>query len=226
MKPTLRLLVLLSALVLTSCTTMQQPVTSKNPGENIRWPAEYEPSKAAFYISNQIDIAAPPQVVWDILTDVQAWPDWYEGATNLTVRSPDHRVGPGVVVSWRTMDMNFDSEVKEFEPPFRFAWESRKAVIQGYHAWLIIPTADGSRVVTDESFHGFLGVMQRIFLPNKLRRLHDIFLEELKKQAEAEVERSGLLPDEFSRAFDYQDTDFRIDGDPAPCASAQLQISF
>jgi hypothetical protein len=85
------------------------------------------------------------------------------------------------------MGLNFDSEVREWEPPTRFAWESRKRVIQGYHAWLIVPTEAGSRVITEESFNGFLAYMQRAFIPNKLHRLHQTFLEELKIKAEAEA---------------------------------------
>jgi uncharacterized protein YndB with AHSA1/START domain len=188
MKLTFRFVLLLSSIGLTACTTMQKPVSSKNPAETIRWPAEYEPSQAAFYVSNQIAIAAPPQVVWDLLIQAETWPQWYEGAANVNVQnSSDGILKKGSVFTWRTMDMTFTSVVKEYEPPFRLAWESRKAVIQGYHAWLIVPTPEGCRVVTDESFHGFLGTMQRIFLPNKLRRLHDVFLEGLKAQAEAKV---------------------------------------
>jgi uncharacterized protein YndB with AHSA1/START domain len=178
--------------LLTGCVTSTprgsaERAALRPAAEQIRWPAAYTPGRTAFFVHNQIDIQAPPKVVWDIITDVQAWPEWYVGATNLTVRSPDQRVGPGITVSWRTMGLNFDSVVKEFEPPHRFAWESRKAVIQGYHAWLIIPTETGSRVITDESFTGFLAYMQRTFIPNKLHRLHQTFLEELKLKAEAEA---------------------------------------
>ncbi len=161
------------------------------PEEKINWPAEYDPARAVFFVHNQIDIKAPPEVVWDIMIDVRAWPEWYVGATNLTVRSPDERIGPGVVVSWRTMGLDFDSKVAEFTPPTRFAWESRKAVIRGYHAWLIIPTAGGCRVITDETFNGFLAYMQRMFIPGKLHGLHQTFLEELKKKAEARASTSA-----------------------------------
>ena len=89
------------------------------------------------------------------------------------------------------MGLKLDSRVSEFEPPTRLAWESRKRVIQGYHAWLIIPTDEGCTVISDESFHGFLGYMQGTFVPNKLHNLHEVFLEELKKIAEAKVQGSS-----------------------------------
>lgn len=191
--PPFTLLSVCSSLLFTGCVTSTPKgsarlASKRPPEEQIRWPAEYDPAKAAFFVHNQIDISAPPQVVWDIITDVSAWPEWYSGAANVSILRPvDGRVGPDSVVSWRTMGLNFDSVVKEFEPPNRFAWDSRKAVIRGYHAWLIIPTAEGCRVITDESFRGPLAIMQGTFIPNKLHRLHQEFLETLKVKAEAQA---------------------------------------
>ena len=60
---------------------------------------------------------------------------------------------------------------------------------RGYHAWLIVPTRTGCRVMTDESFHGFSAVMQRVFIPDKLHNLHEAFLIGLKQKAEAQRKR-------------------------------------
>lgn len=187
------LLLVAGSLLLTGCATSfprgsAQLATQRPPAESIRWPAAYDPAKAAFFVHNRIDIQAPPEVVWDILVHVEDWPNWYAGATDLTVNQGDRgRVTAGSMVRWKTMGLKFDSYVREFEPPARFAWESRKAVIQGYHAWLLIPAAGGTRVITDESFNGFLAYMQGTFIPKKLHGLHQTFLEELKRKAEARV---------------------------------------
>ncbi|MDJ0701459.1 MAG: hypothetical protein QNJ07_16540 [Woeseiaceae bacterium] len=66
-------------------------------------------------------------------------------------------------------------------------WESKKSTIRAYHAWLIVPTDTGSTVIIDEAQHGFLTTMQRVFQPNKLHRLHDVWLAELKARAEANL---------------------------------------
>ena len=189
----LTLLTLAGSLLLTGCATSfprgsAQFATQRAPAESIRWPGAYDPENAAFFVHNQIEIEAPADVVWDILVHVEDWPNWYAGATDLTVNRGKHgRVTADSTVRWKTMGLRFDSKVREFEPPARFAWESRKAVIQGYHAWLLIPTADGTRVITEESFNGFLAYLQGTFIPQKLHGLHQIFLEELKRKAEARV---------------------------------------
>lgn len=159
--------------------------------DQIRWPAQYRPERATFYVHNEIEIAAPPEVVWDILVRAGAWSDWYEGASGVRVKdSPTGTLQPNSVFDWRTMGRDFTSVVREFAPPYRLAWESRREDIQGYHAWLLIPTAGGTRLVTDESQFGLLAVLQKLFIPNKLRRLHDSWLCGIKQQAEATVSKT------------------------------------
>ena len=158
--------------------------------EKINWPPAYEPSKSKFFVHNEIEVDAPPQVVWEILTAAESWPDWYKGAQNVVVRP----VSKGVlkensVFTWKTMGLDFESTIKEFVPYSRLSWESQKKSIQGYHAWLIVPTAQGCKVITDESQNGWLTFFEKIFQPNKMRKLHDVWLLEIKKKAEAQVKQ-------------------------------------
>jgi uncharacterized protein YndB with AHSA1/START domain len=152
----------------------------------IRWPTRYEPKKATFFVSNTIEIAAPPEKVWDVLIDVDTWPQWYAGAQSISLTSSTPgKLAPDATLAWNIMDLDFISTVKEFEPPFRLSWESRKSTIQGYHTWLLIPTPTGTRLVTDESQFGILAWLQGIFIPTKLSKLHDETLANIKARAEA-----------------------------------------
>lgn len=63
---------------------------------------------------------------------------------------------------------------------------SEKKSIKGYHAWLIIPTETGCRLISDESQHGWLTFMEKTFQPQKLERLHDVWLAAIKAKAEKE----------------------------------------
>lgn len=159
--------------------------------DQIRWPHRYQPEKATFFVHNEIEIAAPPQAVWDVLVAAETWPAWYEGASNVKVAgSTNGTLSAGSTFTWRTMDLDFTSTVHEFEPPLRLSWESRKSTIQGYHAWLLVPTPTGTRLVTDESQFGILAWLQGIFIPNKLRKLHDVWLAGIKQRAEASASAS------------------------------------
>lgn len=155
--------------------------------EQIRWPVDYQPEKATFVVRNRIEIAAPPERIWRELVRAEAWPSWYVGAEGVkVVGSSTGELSADSRIAWSTMGLDFTSRVTEFDPPLRLSWESRKAVIQGYHAWLLVPQSGGvTTVITEETQFGFLAVMQRVFLPNKLRKLHDVWLLELKRRAEA-----------------------------------------
>jgi uncharacterized protein YndB with AHSA1/START domain len=154
--------------------------------DRINWPARYGPDRSEFFVHNETDIAAPPEVVWAELVAAEAWPGWYEGAAEVRV-APAGPLTANAEFSWRTMDQAFVSVVKEFVPPYRLGWESYKADLQGYHAWLIVPTGTGCRVITEESQFGFLTLMQKVFVPTKLSALHDRWLASLKQRAEARV---------------------------------------
>ena len=153
--------------------------------DRIYWPPLYVPERATFFVHNEIEVAASPEAVWRELIRAEAWPEWYEGATDVrVVGSESGELAHGASIEWRTMGLGFTSVIHEFEPPYRLAWESRRADITGYHAWLIVPTEAGCRVITDESQFGLLAYAQIVFQPSKLRRLHDVWLAELKRRAE------------------------------------------
>lgn len=153
--------------------------------EKINWPASYEPSKSRFYVHNEIEINARPEIVWAHLIDALKWESWYIGAKNVSFKDPtDTVLNSESVFNWKTMGLKFQSTIKEFEPNRLLAWESKKKSIQGYHVWLIVPTEKGCKVITDESQNGWLTFFEKIFQRNKLKKLHDVWLSELKKKSE------------------------------------------
>ena len=100
--------------------------------EKINWPPAYEPSKSKFFVHNEIEVSAPPQVVWEILIQAESWPEWYKGAQNVAIRTAsDGILNANSVFTWKTMGLNFESTIKEFEPYSRLSWESKRKSIQG-----------------------------------------------------------------------------------------------
>ncbi len=179
------------ALSVSHCRSIEKDIAAsrENP-ETIHWPEEYDPDDASFFIHNAIDINASPETVWNILIQAETWPEWYEGASNVKLQKGHKELAADSVFTWTTMGLDFVSTIKEFEPHVRLSWESDKWSIQGYHGWLIIPTEAGCRLITDESQNGLLTYAQLLFQPNKLHRLHDVWLAEIKAKAEA-AERQG-----------------------------------
>lgn len=151
----------------------------------INWPFAYEPARSKFYVHNEIEINAKPEKVWTLLIDALKWEQWYEGAKKISfLNHADTVLNENSVFNWHTMGLNFQSTIKQYEPNKLLAWESSKKQIQGYHVWLIVPTANGCKVITDESQNGWLTFFEKTFQRKKLEKLHDKWLIGLKTLAE------------------------------------------
>lgn len=150
------------------------------------WPEEFNPEKAKWYVHNEIEIKAKPEVVWQILIDAKTWHTYYDG-----VQSPVEyfdttatTLKNGLQFKMHTMGLKLTPVMKEFIPNERMAWEVRRGNLTGYHAWVIVPTATGCRLITPEAQNGFLTFLQKVFQPNKLLKLHDKWLKLIKERAE------------------------------------------
>lgn len=158
-----------------------------NPATNlVVWPDEFCPEKAKWYVYNEIEINAKPEVVWNILIDAKKWHTFYKGvqspveyldASATTLRN-------GLAFKMQTMGLHLVPVMKEFVPNERMAWEVRRGNLTAYHAWVIVPTTNGCRLITPESQNGFLTFLQKVFQPNKLLNLHEHWLEVIKARAE------------------------------------------
>lgn len=154
--------------------------------EKINWPENYEPRKSKFYVHNEIEINTKPEVVWTVLIDALRWPSWYKGSKNVSFSTEkDTVLKANSIFKWETMGLKFESTIQQFEPNKLLAWESKKKSIQGFHVWLIIPSENGCKVITDESQNGWLTFFEKTFQPKKLKALHNVWLNELKRKSES-----------------------------------------
>lgn len=154
--------------------------------EKITWPEGFKPSEADFFIHTEIDFKASPQVVWDIFIDAAKWPEWYKKAEGIELlNSPNGKLNPSSVFIWYPAG-KFTSTIKEFNPPYNIAWlgetDNNKMTI--YNAWMIIPTEEGCKVVSNESQNGPKTKMEKIFAPNMVRKSIQDWLVKLKEQSE------------------------------------------
>jgi hypothetical protein len=91
-KVTLTLFIIISVIYSGLLAQHSEVISQLNP-EKINWPGEYEPSRSRFYVHNEIEVNAPPEVVWEILIQAESWPEWYEGASDVNItNSEDNRL--------------------------------------------------------------------------------------------------------------------------------------
>ena len=115
--------------------------------------------------SSTIDIAAPPSRVWDVLTDVEHWPDWT--ASVRWVRRLDEgplRSGSQAKISQPKMP-TVDWTVTDIEPVDHFIWVSSSPGVRttAWHAVEALP-GGGTRVRLSIEQAGPLGsVVQWVY---------------------------------------------------------------
>ncbi len=182
-----RSLFILPVLVLLFVHSSAQNYSRKyNEAENlIEWPEVFDPQNSDFYVHNEIEINASPEVVWKLLVEAHLWHRWYFGITNMRFETPGQgNLESNTKVFWESMGQRLNNTVTVCLPNRSLAWQFNETMIQGCHAWVIVPTENGCKVITDESQTGKLAKLQKLFLPRKLMKQHDTWLRDLKRQAE------------------------------------------
>lgn len=93
-------------------------------------------------------------------------------------------VAPGSEFRWKAGPGTIVSTLEEVDPPRFVRWRGRTLSIKAIHEWRLEPTGGGTRVETEESFHGLLARLFRGSLQKTLDRSSEQGLEHLKGEAE------------------------------------------
>ena len=154
-------------------------------GVAIHWPVAYQPASAPVFAHNEIVIPAPTAVVWAWLLRAKLWPTWYANSSHVQFLS---HTGPDLTersrFRWKTFGLVVTCEVREFEAPYRLAWEAHRPGVAAWHAWLLTPLESGStHVLTEEVQHGWLARLGKLFTPGRMQAQHQLWLEGLRRQS-------------------------------------------
>ena len=149
------------------------------------WPADYDPARSPVHAVNRLDIAAAPSVVWSLLIHPQHWSSFYGHASNARIVDGHGELALGRQFVWETAGVELTSTVKEFVPNERLAWDALYESSRAYHAWLIVPTAGGCHVLTEETQQGPYWEALASKHRKGLYEFHQEWLEGLAKRAEA-----------------------------------------
>lgn len=158
--------------------------------DKVSWPEHYDPRTSAIYALNDIDVQAPPDVVWRLLIDAENWSSYFPPEDQVKILSGETELAPGTRYSRVTVGFPMSLTVTEYEPLRRLSWQT---VVDGdetgssaYHGWVITPTDEGCHVLTEETQQGpfFLEELGRKN-PGPLYRYHQDWVERLARAAEA-----------------------------------------
>jgi uncharacterized protein YndB with AHSA1/START domain len=129
----------------------------------------------------EIDIAAPAEVVWEVLTNFDRWPQWNPEVKSMSWDGP---LAPGSMFRWKAGPGTIVSTLEEVDRPRYVRWRGRTMTIAAIHEWLFQDRDGGTHVETNESFSGGLARLLRRTLQKQLDRALEEGLEHLKREAE------------------------------------------
>jgi uncharacterized protein YndB with AHSA1/START domain len=138
--------------------------------------------------ASEIEIAAAPEVVWEVLTEFERWPSWNPDVKSLSMRGP---VAEGSEFRWKAGPGTITSTIRRVEPPRMIAWTGRTLGIRAIHFWWLEPPEGTTFVRTEESYDGAVARLFRRSLKRALERGLEDGIRYLKAEAER---RSAVAP--------------------------------
>ena len=125
----------------------------QGPGSVDNWPSGLSPETADMFCHNEVMVHASASTVWRYLVAAEQWPTWYNEVQNIRILNSNHVLGRGSKIAWNTLGLFVESTVAECIPNERLTWLSNTnpAGAVAYHVWVLIPIADGCKVVTEKT---------------------------------------------------------------------------
>jgi uncharacterized membrane protein len=125
-----------------------------------------------------IIINAPIAKVWNVLIDVNNWPQW-----NKDIKSAScAQVSAGSEFEWKILHKRFKSKFQAVNEPGLLTWTGKSKLVKSIFVWSLEASDSQTIVTVEESVEGIV-----IPLFNKQSKLHDVlidWLEALKMKAE------------------------------------------
>jgi uncharacterized protein YndB with AHSA1/START domain len=146
--------------------------------------------RAPAIAEGEILIAAPVEVVWEVMADLSGWPSWNSDVKSMAF---DGRLEPGSLFRWRSGSASLVSTIQAVEAPRELAWTGKTMGINAVHVFAFAPTDGGTLVRSAESFRGLIPSVLKSYSRRVLRRGIESILASLKSEAER---RAPALPSE------------------------------
>jgi uncharacterized protein YndB with AHSA1/START domain len=134
---------------------------------------------------SEIEIAASPEVTWDVLTAIDRWPSWNPDVKAASIQDG---VAEGSEFRWKAGPGTITSTIQDVQQPRRIAWAGKTFGIKAIHVHTLEARNWTTLVRTEESFDGLLA---RLF-HGRLQKTMDRALEDGLQHLKAEAERQQL----------------------------------
>ena len=150
-----------------------------------RWlrPAGTNP-QPVIEVNNEIVISAPAERVWDLLTDVEGWPSWYQACQWVRIEPTSGPTEP-LSFRWKAHPVTLRSTVVGSDRPRSFAIIADGLGVHADRTFTLRPTPNGlgTIVISHETQVGVLPQLAGKFLARRLRAANQTMFEDLARAA-------------------------------------------
>jgi hypothetical protein len=141
-------------------------------------------ASAPVIASGSIEIAARPEVVWDLLADIMRWPEWNADVKSTSMAGA---VESGEVFRWKAGPARLVSTLQTVERPTELSWTGQTMGMSAVHVWRLESDGDTTTAHTEESWEGAPAKLLPRMMHRSLQKSLDAWLGELKAAAEAKA---------------------------------------
>ena len=142
-----------------------------------------------------VEIDAPPQLVWDVFSDVQRWPEWTTSVTSLLgLDGPALAVGRRFAIKQPGMS-KLVWEVTEIDPGSSWTWVHNSAGVRVSARHEVMAQPGGHTLVRQQlDQRGVLGALVGRLTVNKTKRFLELEAQGLKARSERLSRADGPHP--------------------------------
>ena len=130
---------------------------------------------------SELEVAAEPETVWDLLVAIERWPIWNPDVTSVSV---DGAVAEGTTFRWKAGPGTITSTFTRVDPSRVLAWTGKTFGIKASHVYRLEPRNGATLVRTEESWDGLPVRLFRGRMQKRLQSALDAGLQHLQAEAE------------------------------------------
>jgi uncharacterized membrane protein len=136
-------------------------------------------------VEDSVEIDAPAQLVWEVFSDVESWPEWTASVTSLIARD-----GAGLAIGKRFAIKQPGMsklvwKVSEIDPGSSWTWVQRSPGVRVSARHWVIPQPGGRTLVRQQlDQRGVLGALVGRLMVKKTKRFLELEAQGLKARSE------------------------------------------
>ena len=132
--------------------------------------------------AGEIQIAAPQETVWGMLSDINGWPRWNADVKSAQLDGP---LAVGSKFRWKSGPASLTSTLQTVEPQTEIGWTGTTMTIKAVHVFHLEPRDGGTSVRSKESWDGFVAGMLKSYSRKRIDAAISSFLAGLKRESES-----------------------------------------